>query len=55
MTIPPVYVGCDISKSFLDFCDPSDGAVRRIANSREAIDAYLTTFAGRAVFVVYEG
>lgn len=54
MTIPFVYVGCDVSKSFLDFFDPDNEAVVRIANKAEAIAAYLSLISARRVLVVYE-
>ncbi|MEO3435617.1 IS110 family transposase [Inquilinus sp. CAU 1745] len=54
MTIVPCYVGCDIAKAHLDFFDPSDGAVRRVANRRDAVDGFLAGLAGRDVFIVHE-
>lgn len=54
MTLPYLYVGCDISKRFLDFFDPSANAVRRIANDAGAVAAHPAALAGRRVFVVYE-
>lgn len=53
MTIHPCYVGCDISKRFLDFYNPSDGAVRRVDNEAAAIAAFLSALAP-GVFVVFE-
>jgi len=54
MTLTHNTIGCDIAKHHLDVFDPSDGTVRRIANTPEAVDAYLATLAGRTVLVVYE-
>ena len=54
MTIAFVYIGCDVSKRFLDIYDPSDGAARRIANARAAIDAWLEGLAEKQAFVVFE-
>ena len=54
MTIPFCYVGCDISKHFLDIFDPVHGSVRRIENTPAAIDAWLSALADRTAFVVFE-
>ncbi|AZU03851.1 hypothetical protein X907_1318 [Glycocaulis alkaliphilus] len=40
MTLPYRYIGCDISKLWLDLYDPREGRVRRIANTRKAGSRY---------------
>ena len=54
MTIHPCYIGCDISKSHLDIFDPLTTKLTRIANTQAAIAGHLSSFATRAVIVVYE-
>jgi transposase len=54
MTLTQNAIGCDIAKHHLDFFDPSDGTVRRIANTPEGIEPYLAGLAGRRRMVVYE-
>jgi transposase len=54
MKIHPGFVGIDISKAHLDIFDGGVGAVRRIANSRDAIAALLAGWCGRGTFVLFE-
>lgn len=54
MTVSHITIGCDIAKHHLDFFDPQDGTVLRIANVCNAINGYLAGLAGRRVMVVYE-
>lgn len=48
------YVGCDISKSALDFHDETSGRHVRIANEAAAIEAYAASLASGRDFVVME-
>ena len=54
MTLSYRYVGCDVSKHWLDLFDPADGRVRRIANTEAAVAHLAETLAGTAVMVVFE-
>ena len=51
--IHPAVVGCDVSKHFLDLFDARSQRSERIANTSEAIKAWLTQL-GSARFVVFE-
>ena len=53
MTIHPFYIGCDISKHHLDVFDPATGKLTRVANERQAIDAFLGSLRDRNSFVVF--
>ena len=48
------YVGCDISKHWLDFFDETSGHFRRIDNQADAIAAYVTSLDPGQDFVVME-
>lgn len=54
MTIHPVYVGCDVSKTTLDIFDPACGKAQRIANNENAAARLAGDLAGRDVIVVME-
>jgi transposase len=54
MTLPYRYIGCDISKLWLDLYDPQEGRVRRIANTRKATEDLARSLAGSPAFVVFE-
>lgn len=54
MTLPYRYIGCDISKLWLDLYDPQEGRVRRIANTRKATEDFARSLAGSPAFVVFE-
>lgn len=48
------YVGCDISKQWLDFFDEASGRCQRIDNQLDAIDAYVARLQPDQDFVVME-
>ncbi|RWM25956.1 MAG: hypothetical protein EOR74_16635 [Mesorhizobium sp.] len=48
------YVGCDISKQWLDFFDEASGRFRRIDNQADAIAAYVAGLRPGQDFVVME-
>lgn len=48
------YVGCDISKQWLDFFDETSGRFRQIANRADAIAAYVAGLCPGRDFVVME-
>lgn len=48
------YVGCDISKQWLDFFDEASGRCQRIDNQVDAIDAYVARLQPDQDFVVME-
>lgn len=52
--IHPDCVGCDVSKHFLDFYDAGRQRGERIANTEDAIAAWLAQLGGRDVLVVFE-
>lgn len=54
MIIPPLYLGCDISKRFLDIYDPSADAVRRIDNSPDQTSLFAASLKGSSALVVME-
>lgn len=54
MNIHPFYVGCDISKHFLDFFDPSQGKAFRITNTAPEVAQLASALAGRGALVVME-
>ena len=54
MSIPYLYVGCDVSKDWLDIFDPKDGRSWRIANTAQATARFADGFAGTNAFVVFE-
>ena len=54
MTIHPRYLGCDVSKDFLDIYDPNTAGVDRIANTPDAISTYLDSLHDDNVIVVLE-
>lgn len=53
MTIPPVCVGIDVSKTHLDIFDPRDG-FRRIDNADAALAAFAKMQRKKRRFVVFE-
>lgn len=54
MSIQDPCIGCDVSKRHLDLFDAARTTSARIANTPDAIAAFLETLAGRSVFVVFE-
>lgn len=54
MTLPHRYVGCDVSKHWLDVFDPAEGGSRRIANTAEATAALAAQLASSRAFLVFE-
>lgn len=54
MTVHQRYVGCDISKAFIDVFDPADGAARRLANEAVALAAFAGGLQGPGALVVFE-
>ena len=52
--IQHTYVGCDVSKSHVDFFDAASERHERIANTSEAIVVHLTRYAEQSVRVVFE-
>ena len=54
MTISTFYMGCDISKSHLDFYDTRDHRVRRIGNTKAAINTFIASLVGKNILVVME-
>jgi transposase len=53
MTLPPVSIGIDVSKQHLDLFHPALGA-QRIANTPEALQAWIADLPSRNVLVVFE-
>ena len=54
MSIHPDHIGCDVSKAHLDFFDGTCGVHTRIANTHEALSAWLKALKDRKPFVVFE-
>ena len=54
MTIPDRYVGCDVSKRWLDVFDPAEGKVRRIENTPAQTARFAAAMAATRAFVVFE-
>lgn len=54
MSIPYLYVGCDVSKHWLDIFDPTEGRSRRIANTVQATAELADALSDRNAFVVFE-
>ena len=54
MTLPDRYVGCDVSKRWLDIFDPHEGRPRRIPNTRADAATFAATLAGGGAFAVFE-
>ncbi len=54
MTLYPFVVGCDISKHHLDLHHSSDGTTRRIANTADAVTAWVDGLADPPGLVVME-
>jgi len=54
MTLPHRYVGCDVSKHWLDVFDPAEGVPRRIANTPEATATLAAQLAASQAFLVFE-
>lgn len=53
MTLPHRYIGCDISKPWLDLHDPAGGD-RRLANGADGVRQIAETLAGTGAVVVFE-
>lgn len=54
MTIIDRYVGCDVSKQWLDLFDPAEGQVRRIANTAAETTRLAQALAQAGAFLVFE-
>lgn len=54
MTLPDRYVGCDVSKRWLDIFDPHEGRPRRIANTKADAARLAATLAAGGAFAVFE-
>lgn len=54
MTLPHRYVGCDVSKYWLDLFDPIEARPRRISNTPEACQGLATQLAASQGFLVFE-
>ena len=54
MTIPQATIGCDVSKTHLDFFDPQANRMQRIANTPAAIAAFLKAQDWRGAIIVLE-
>src|SRR3546814_175752 len=54
MTIHPRYIGCDISKHFIDIHGPVSRSAQRLANTPAAMAAFAAAIAGSGALVVME-
>lgn len=54
MTLPHHYVGCDVSKHWLDVFDPARSGLQRIANTPEATAGLAAQLASEQAFLVFE-
>lgn len=54
MTLPDRYVGCDVSKRWLDVFDPVEGRPRRIANTPAETARLAAGLAATKAFLVFE-
>lgn len=54
MSIAYRYIGCDISKNWLDVFDPQEGRFQRLDNIPQAIDVFVRSLAGCHAFVLFE-
>lgn len=54
MTIHPCFIGCDIAKQHLDLFEEASGRYLRIANTAEAIAAWLASLANGPAVVAFE-
>jgi transposase len=54
MTIYDRYVGCDVSRLWLDIFDPAGGTARRIANTPAETARLAASMAASRAFVVFE-
>lgn len=54
MTLSDRYVGCDVSKRWLDVFDPAEGKVRRIENTPAQTACFAAAMAATRAFVVFE-
>src|SRR3546814_6291029 len=54
MTIHPLYIGCDISKHFIDIHGPVSRSAQRLANTPAAMAAFAAAIAGSGALVVME-
>ena len=54
MTIPTIYVGCDISKATIDVFDPRSGRDLQVDNTEAAIAAFLASLDQTSTCLVFE-
>lgn len=54
MTLPDRYVGCDVSKLWLDIFDPVEGKARRIENTPAETRRLAAALAATRAFLVFE-
>ena len=54
MNLPDRYVGCDVSKLWLDIFDPAEGRVRRIENTPAETRRLASAMAATRAFLVFE-
>lgn len=54
MSISHHYIGCDVSKSWLDVFDPRTGRVQHLDNTSEAISKFVSSLQGQNAFVLFE-
>lgn len=54
MSISHHYIGCDVSKSWLDIFDPRTGRVQHLDNTAEAISVFVSSLQGQNAFVLFE-
>lgn len=54
MTLPDRYVGCDVSKLWLDIFDPVEGKARRIENTPAETRRLAAAMAATRAFLVFE-
>lgn len=54
MSLPDRYVGCDVSKLWLDIFDPAEGKARRIENTPAQTARFAAAMAATRAFVVFE-
>lgn len=54
MTIAFDYIGCDISKAYVDIYDPKTGRRQSITNTAKALAAFLLAYQETSAFFVFE-
>ncbi|CDP53507.1 hypothetical protein [Devosia sp. DBB001] len=54
MTLPPTWIGIDVSKAWLDIASATGQRVQRIANTADVIAAFAQTLEGESTIVVLE-